>query len=135
MTFSKLRSGLPAGSGTAAQGAQIYAQKCVACHGENGKGGSASALLPRGPITSINAAEKSIANFWPYATTLFDYIRRAMPWQQPKSLTSDEVYALTAYLLALNKVVDDNATLDAATLSKVRMPNRDGFIIRFPDRI
>ena len=128
-------TGLPAGSGTAAQGAQIYAQKCVACHGENGKGGSASALIPKGPITSINSAEKTIANFWPYATTLFDYIRRAMPWQQPKSLTSDEVYALTAYLLALNKVIDENAGLDAATLPKVRMPNRDGFIIRFPDRI
>ena len=80
-------SGLPAGSGTAAQGAQIYAQKCAACHGEKGAGGSASALLPQGPITSINGAEKTIGNFWPYATTLFDYIRRAMPWQQPKSLT------------------------------------------------
>jgi cytochrome c len=89
----------------------------------------------KGPITSVNAAEKTIANFWPYATTLFDYIRRAMPWQQPRSLTNDEVYALTAYLLALNKVIDENTKLDAATLAKVRMPNRDGFIIRFPDRI
>ena len=128
-------TGLPAGSGTAAQGAQIYAGKCVACHGDKGSGGIASGLLPKGPITSINSAEKTIANFWPYATTLFDYIRRAMPWQQPKSLTNDEVYALTAYLLALNKVIDDNAVLNAATLPKVRMPNRDGFIIRFPDRI
>ena len=128
-------TGLPSGSGTAQQGAQIYAQKCGACHGENGSGGSASALLPKGPITSINAAEKTIANFWPYASTLFDYIRRAMPWQQPRTLTSDEVYALTAYLLALNKVIDENAMLDAATLAKVRMPNRDGFIIKFPDRI
>jgi cytochrome c len=68
-------------------------------------------------------------------STLFDYIRRAMPWQQPKSLTSDEVYALTAYLLALNKVIDDNTTLDAPTLAKVRMPNRDGLIMRFPERI
>jgi cytochrome c len=129
-------TGLPAGSGTSAQGAQIYAQKCVACHGENGKGGGiASALIPKGPITSINGAEKTIGNFWPYASTLFDYIRRAMPWQQPKSLTNDEVYALTAYVLALNKVIDDNTTLDAATLAKVRMPNRDGLIMRFPDRI
>jgi cytochrome c len=128
-------AGLPAGSGTAAQGAQIYAQKCVACHGETGKGGSASALIPKGPINSINSAEKTIGNFWPYATTLFDYIRRAMPWQQPKSLSSDEVYALTAYLLALNKVIDDSAGLDAITLPKVKMPNRDGFIVRFPDRI
>jgi len=129
-------TGLPAGSGTSAQGAQIYEQKCVACHGENGKGGGiGSALVPKGPIASINGAEKTIGNFWPYASTLFDYIRRAMPWQQPKSLTSDEVYALTAYLLALNKVIDDNTTLDAPTLAKVRMPNRDGLIMRFPERI
>ncbi len=128
-------SGLPPGSGTAAQGAQIYAQKCVACHGEKGAGGSASGLLPRGPISSINGGEKTIGNFWPYASTLFDYIRRAMPWQAPKSLTSDEVYALTAYILALNKVIEEGAGLDAGTLAKIRMPNRDGFIIRFPDRI
>lgn len=128
-------SGLPAGSGTAAQGAQIYAQKCVACHGEGGKGASASQLLPRGPITSINGGEKTIANFWPYASTLFDYIRRAMPWQAPKTLSSNEVYALTAYLLALNKIIDDGAGLDAGTLAKIKMPNRDGFIVRFPDRI
>lgn len=128
-------SNLPAGSGTSAQGAKIFAQKCAACHGENGKGGTASALLPKGPITSINASEKTIGNFWPYASTLFDYIRRAMPWQQPKSLTDDEVYALTAYLLALNKVISENATLDAASLAKIEMPNRNGFIMRFPDRI
>ena len=120
-------SNLPAGSGTPAQGAQIFAQKCAACHGENGRGGAASALLPKGPITSINAAEKTIGNFWPYASTLFDYIRRAMPWQQPKSLTNDEVYALTAYLLALNKVTSDDVKLDAASLAKVEMPNRNGF--------
>jgi len=128
-------TGLPEGSGTAAQGAQIFAQKCVACHGEGGKGGSASALLPRGAITSINGGEKTIGNFWPYASTLFDYIRRAMPWQAPKSLSNSEVYALTAYLLALNKVIDEGAGLDAGTLAKIKMPNRDGFIIRFPDRI
>jgi cytochrome c len=127
--------GLPAGSGTAAQGAPIYAQKCTVCHGENGKGGTASALLPRGPLSSINGAEKTIANFWPYSTTLFDYIRRAMPWQQPKTLTNDEVYALTAYLLVLNKVIGEGEVMNAATLPKVRMPNRDGFIVRFPEKI
>jgi cytochrome c len=128
-------AGLPAGNGTAVEGARIYAQKCTACHGDNGKGGSATALIPKGPIASINAAEKTIGNFWPYATTLFDYIRRAMPWQQPKTLTSDEVYALTAYLLVLNKVIGENEAMNAATLPQVRMPNRDGFIIRFPNRI
>jgi S-disulfanyl-L-cysteine oxidoreductase SoxD len=128
-------AGLPAGSGTAGQGALIYAQKCSACHGDNGKGGASSALIAKGPITSINAAEKTIGNFWPYATTLFDYIRRAMPWQQPKTLTSDEVYALTAYVLVLNKVIGENDAMNATTLPQVRMPNRDGFIIRFPDKI
>ena len=127
--------GLPAGSGTAAQGAPIYAQKCALCHGENGKGGSASALLPRGPITSINGGERTIGNFWPVSTTLFDYIRRAMPWQQPKTLTNDEVYALTAYLLVLNKVIAENEVMNADTLAKVKMPNRDGFIVRFPGKI
>jgi cytochrome c len=128
-------TGLPAGSGTSKQGALVYAAKCAACHGADGKGGISSALLPGGPIASINAAEKTIANFWPYATTLFDYIRRAMPWQQPKSLTSDEVYALTAYVLTLNNVIGENEVMNARTLPKVRMPNRDGFIIRFPDRL
>ena len=127
--------GLPAGSGTAAQGAQIYAQKCTACHGEKGTGGAASALLPKGPITSINSAEKTISNFWPYSTTLFDYIRRAMPWQQPKTLTNDEVYALTAYLLVLNKVIGEGDVMNADTLPRVRMPNRDGLIVRFPEKI
>ena len=128
-------AGLPAGSGTGAQGAKIYAEKCVACHGENGSGGISTALVAKGPITSINAADKTIGNFWPYATTLFDYMRRAMPWQQPKSLTSDELYALTAYMLVLNKVIGENEMMNATTLPKVQMPNRDGFIIRFPGRI
>ena len=128
-------TGLPPGSGTAAQGAAIYGQKCMACHGENGKGGISTALVTDRKITSISAGEKSIANFWPYATTVFDIIRRAMPWPQPRTLTNDEVYALTAYLLALNKVIGENDEMNAQTLPKVRMPNRDGFIIRFPERI
>jgi cytochrome c len=76
---------------------------------------------------------KTIANFWPYATTLFDYIRRAMPWQQPRSLTDQEVYALTAYILAQNKLIGENDTINAETLPKVRMPSRDEFVVRFPD--
>ena len=128
-------AGLPAGSGTPAQGASIYAQKCAACHGENGKGGISAALVSDRKITSISAGDKTIANFWPYATTVFDIIRRAMPWTQPRTLTNDEVYALTAYVLALNKIIGENDALNAETLPKVRMPNRDGFIIRFPDNI
>ncbi len=127
-------SGLPPGSGTPAQGARIYAQKCVACHGENGKGGPFAPVVGGGPLTSINTV-KTIANFWAQATTVFDFIRRAMPWQQPRTLTNDEVYALTAYILAQNKLIGDNAVMNAETLPKVRMPNRDGFIVRFPDRM
>src|SRR5262245_38709910 len=90
-------TGLPAGSGTPAEGARIYAAKCSTCHGENGKGGTNAKLVGGDPIKDMET-EKTIANFWPFATTLFDYIRRAMPWRQPRSLTNDEVYALTAYI-------------------------------------
>jgi cytochrome c553 len=127
-------TGLPPGSGTPAQGAPIYAQKCAMCHGIDGKGGVNAAVVGGGPIKDMESA-KTIANFWPYATTLFDFTRRAMPWQQPKSLTNDEVYALTAYILALNKLIGENDVMDAKTLPKVKMPNRDGFIIRFPDKL
>jgi len=126
--------GLPPGSGTMAQGAPIFAQKCAMCHGEAGKGGVNAALVGAPPIKSIDAP-KTIANFWPYATTVFDYIRRAMPWTQPRSLTNDEVYALTAYILAMNKIIGEQEVMNAQTLPKVRMPNRDGFIPRFPDKL
>jgi cytochrome c len=132
--------GLPPGAGTSAQGARIYAEKCALCHGPEGKGGVAGVtaaplppLVGGDPITDISAATKRIANFWPYSTTLFDYIRRAMPWQQPMTLTNDEVYGLTAYILALNKLIGENDTINAQTLPKVRMPNRDGFLMRFPE--
>jgi S-disulfanyl-L-cysteine oxidoreductase SoxD len=127
-------TGLPPGSGTPAQGAQVYVQKCFMCHGENGKGGMNNALVGGGPLTGMESP-KTIANFWPYATTVFDYIRRAMPWQQPRSLTNEEVYALTAYILALNKLIGENDEMNAKTLPRVKMPNRDGFIIRFPDKL
>jgi S-disulfanyl-L-cysteine oxidoreductase SoxD len=126
--------GLPPGGGTPAQGAKIYAQKCAACHGENGRGGINAALVGGGPLDRIEAV-KTIANFWPYATTVFDYIRRAMPWPQPRSLTDNEVYALTAYILAENKLITQDDSMNSDTLPKVRMPNRDGFITRFPDKI
>jgi len=127
-------TGLPPGSGTPAQGAPVYAQKCAMCHGIDGKGGVNAAVVGGGPITDMESA-KTIANFWPYATTLFDFTRRAMPWQQPRTLTNDEVYALTAYILALNKLIGENDEMNAKTLPKVKMPNRDGFIIRFPDKL
>ena len=125
---------LPKGTGTSAQGASVYAQKCAHCHGEAGKGAVNAALVGAPPIKSLDSP-KTIANFWPYSTTVFDFIRRAMPWQQPRSLTDDEVYALTAYLLALNKIIGEQDVMSAQTLPKVKMPNRDGFIPRFPEKM
>ena len=127
-------TGLPSGSGTAAQGAPIYAQKCAACHGEAGKGGPSAPLVGGGPLDRIEA-NKTIANFWSHPTTVFDFIRRAMPWQQPRTLTNDEVYALSAYIFSLNKLIDEKEVMDAHTLPKVKMPNRNNFIIRFPKEI
>ncbi len=127
-------SGLPPGSGTSAQGAKIYAEKCVACHGEEGKGGRNIALVGGAPIRNLDSA-RTIANFWPYATTIFDYTRRAMPWQLPRTLTNDEVYALTAYILAMNKIIADSDVMNAETLPRVKMPNRDGFMPRFPEKM
>jgi len=93
-----------------------------------------AAVVGGGPIDRIDAT-KTITNFWGYSTTVFDFIRRAMPWQQPRSLTDNEVYALTAFILAQNKLIGEDDSMNAETLPKVRMPNRDGFIIRFPDKI
>jgi S-disulfanyl-L-cysteine oxidoreductase SoxD len=135
-------AGLPPGSGTSDQGASIFAEQCAACHGDGGKGATTttSGAPAAPPVVSdvkrngIDDTTLTIANYWPYATTLFDYIRRAMPWTSPRSLTDDQVYALTAYILAENKLIDPTQTIDAQTLPKVQMPNRDGFIIRFPER-
>ena len=127
-------TGLPPGSGTAVQGAPIFQAKCAACHGENGKGGEA-AMVTAGPPRATLDGGKTIANFWPYATTIFDFVRRAMPANAPKSLTDQEVYALTAYLLSLNKLIGENDVINAQTLPQVKMPNVNNFIIRFPERI
>src|ERR1700692_1182571 len=110
-------TGLPPGSGTPAQGAPIFQNKCSACHGENGKGGIAAAVTAGPPRASLDGG-KTIANFWPYATTIFDFVRRAMPYNAPHSLKDDEVYALTAYLLSLNKIIGDNEVMNAQTLPK-----------------
>jgi S-disulfanyl-L-cysteine oxidoreductase SoxD len=121
--------GLPAGSGTPAQGAAIFAQKCEACHGKDGQGGS-NALL----INPPGKSERNMALYVPNATTIFDFTRRAMPWPQPKSLTNEEAYALTAFILAGNKIIGESDVMNADTLPKVRMPNRDGFVSRYPDK-
>jgi cytochrome c len=127
-------SNLPPGSGSAADGAKIFAEKCELCHGNNGSGGRAARLIGGPPKASLDGG-KTIANYWPYSTTLFDFIRRAMPFTQPRSLSDQEVYALCAYLLAANKLIGENDEMNATTLPKVQMPNRDNFVIRFPDRI
>jgi S-disulfanyl-L-cysteine oxidoreductase SoxD len=116
---------LPSGSGTPGQGAVVYEQKCELCHGKEGQGGRSAALS--GP-------HRTVGNYVPYATTIFDFTRRAMPWQQPKSLTNDEVYAVTAYILALNKIIGENDVMNADALPKVHMPNRDGFVSRYPEK-
>lgn len=120
--------GLPAGSGTVAQGAAVYAARCQACHGVGGVGGPNDRLT--GGVGSLASPKpvKTIASYWPYATTVFDYVRRAMPITAPQSLTNDEVYAVTAYLLSVDGIVPKDAKLDAASLPQVKMPNRDGFV-------
>ena len=131
-------SNLPPGQGTAVEGAKIYAEKCAMCHGDQGKGGVAPfypALVGGQPLTNGIETPKTIANYYAYATTIFDYTRRAMPYNAPRSLTDNEVYALTAYILSLNKLIGENDTIDAKTLPQVKMPNRDNFIMPYPDRI
>ena len=123
-------AGLPAGSGTVKGGEAVYLAQCQACHGERGTGKPADALV--GGIGSLGSATQvlTVGSFWPYATTLFDYTRRAMPTTRPLSLTNDQVYAVTAYILFLNGIIPENAKMNAQTLPQVRMPNRDGFIDR-----
>ena len=122
-------AGLPAGRGTPAQGATVYAAKCQACHGEKGAGGPNDRLVGgQGTLEAGKAPVKTVGSYWPYATTLFDYIRRAMPLNESKTLRDDEVYALAAYILALNRIIGEDDVMDAKTLPQVRMPNRDGFV-------
>ena len=122
-------AGLPSGSGTPQQGEQVYLAKCLACHGEKGLGKPNDQLAGgQGSIGPGQAPVKTVGSFWPYATTLFDYVRRAMPLNESKSLRDEEVYAVVAYILQLNGVIGESDTIDARTLPAVRMPNRDGFV-------
>lgn len=121
--------GLPPGGGTAAEGKVIYQTRCVECHGATGKEGPFDVLVGgRGTLTS--KPQKTIGSYWPYATTLWDYVNRAMPFDTPGSLSHDQVYATVAYLLFINGIVGEHDRLDAKTLPQVNMPNRNGF---FPD--
>lgn len=129
--------GLPAGRGDAAQGAQLYALKCAGCHGANGEGAPGAPpgprLVGREPREGFNFGNdpklvRTIGNYWPEATTLFDYIKRTMPLTEAGSLTDDQVYSLTAYLLAANEILPAGAALDSASLMAVRMPAKDKFV-------
>ena len=122
-------TGLPAGKGSVAEGKKIFAEKCVACHGEAAKGGSQYGSMVGG-IGSFKTNKRVLTpgSMYPYAPILFDYMRRAMPMDSPQSLTNNEAYALAAYIYSLNGLVKENATLDAKSLAAIKMPNRDGFI-------
>jgi S-disulfanyl-L-cysteine oxidoreductase SoxD len=120
-------AGLPPGSGTAAAGKTVYDAKCLACHGVEGAGRPNDQLVGGQGTLRETAPIRTIGSYWPYATTVFDYIRRAMPYVTPHSLTADETYAVTAYLLALNGVIAENDVMNATTLPKVVMPNRANF--------
>ena len=125
--------GLPVGKGTAARGETVYKEKCAVCHNDKGEGrenqwpalvGGIGSLATRKPV-------KTVGSYWPYATTVFDYVNRSMPFDHPRSLAADDVYAVTAYVLYLNGLVEQGRELNEKTLPRVKMPNRDGFV---PDR-
>lgn len=123
--------GLPAGSGAVADGEAVYAEQCAACHGENlegiGETGGAALIGGRGTIGTPET-KKTVESYWPYASTLFDYVKRAMPFNAPGSLSDDDIYAVSAYILHRADIVDAEAVMDASTLAAVEMPNQDGFI-------
>jgi S-disulfanyl-L-cysteine oxidoreductase SoxD len=121
-------TGLPAGSGTVAQGKKVYQQYCQSCHGVDGIGDSAEELAGAQHGLTDNPPDKTIGTYWQYSTTLFDFTRRAMPLNAPGVLNNEQVYSVTAYLLYLNHLIKEAEVMNAQTLPKVKMPNRDGFI-------
>lgn len=127
-------SGLPPGGGTAAAGSAVYAAKCQSCHGEKGAGTPNDRLVGGHGTLAGPAPVRTVGSYWPYATTVFDYVRRSMPYQHPQSLTNDEAYAVTAYLLHLNGIIAEGDVMNAQTLPRVRLPNRDNFILAYPPR-
>ena len=120
--------GLPQGSGTAATGKQVYTQRCATCHGPTGKEGPQDILVGGNGTLATAKPLKTVGSYWPYTTTLWDYIRRAMPFDHPGTLTDNDVYALTAYVLYLNDIVREDTVVSQSTLATIEMPNRNGFV-------
>ena len=127
LTVLPTGEGLPSGEGSVTEGAALYQQHCQACHGAEGQGGMNGDLVGGVGSLATAAPKKTVTSYWPYATIVFDYIRRAMPYTAPGSLSADEVYAIVAYLLAQDGVVAKDAVLDADRLAAVKMPNAEGF--------
>lgn len=121
-------TGLPEGSGTVAAGREVFAAQCARCHGPNGEGGVGAVLVGGQGTLATPKPLKTVGSFWPYATSVWDYVNRAMPFDKPGLLKPAEVYAVVAYVLNLNGIVADDQVMDAVSLPKVRMPNRDGFV-------
>jgi len=121
-------SGLPEGSGTAAAGREVFMARCARCHGDKGQGDVGPRLVGGQGTLATARPVKTVGSFWPYATTVWDYINRAMPFDQPGLLKPPEVYGVVAYILNLNGIIGANDVMDAKSLPKVRMPNRDGFV-------
>jgi cytochrome c len=132
LTVAPDGNGLPPGSGSVSAGAKVYAEKCQSCHGANGQGGPQDQLTGGVGTIASDKPVKTPVSYWPSATTIFDYVRRAMPLQSPQSLNNEEVYAVTAYILSIDKIVSEDAVLDAKSLPQVKMPNRDGFVRWWP---
>lgn len=120
--------GLPPGQGTVTQGAAVYAAKCAACHGPTGKEGPKDRLVGGRNTLATDKPIRTIGSYWPYPTTLYDYIYRAMPFNAPQSLSPDEVYSVIAWLLQQNEIITEDQVIDAQTLPQITMPNRDGFV-------
>jgi mono/diheme cytochrome c family protein len=120
--------GLPEGSGTVAAGREVFAARCSRCHGQKGEGDVGATLVGgRGTLRTPRPL-KTVGSYWPYATTVWDYVNRAMPFDEPGLLKPPEVYAVVAYILNLNDIIGDDSVMDARSLPKVKMPNRDGFV-------
>ena len=119
---------LPPGSGSVSRGREVFDQQCAACHGEKGEGGVGDRLVGGQGTLATPRPVKTVGSYWPYAATLFDYIRRAMPQNAPQSLSNEDVYAVSAYILHLNGLLTADATIDARTLAAIKMPNRSMFV-------